>query len=125
MLVVAILVAALHLLALEYYLYWTLWWFDMLLHLLGGVWVSFTTFWLLYIARLVPHIPQHVFSMVIAFVVATLIVGVGWEVVEHSAGVIERPSYGRDTTIDIIMDVVGALLAALYILKSQFRAVLQ
>ena len=33
-------VAALHLSALQFYLYWRFWWFDLLTHFLGGLWVA-------------------------------------------------------------------------------------
>lgn len=55
--------------------------------------------------RLVPHT-----NLVVVVVLGLLAVGVSWEVFEWFAKVPTEPGYVLDTALDVVMDVVGALL---------------
>ena len=94
-------------LAIGYSLYWRFWWFDIPMHILGGVWAGFCAAWLL--AR-----REESFSL--AWCIAlTLFVGIAWEIFEYSEGIAmpQYLSYPLDTVKDIFMDLLGAVLAFL------------
>lgn len=116
------LIGGLHLLAIEFNLYWELPFFDVLLHFLGGMWVALIVFWFLYIAKLVPVMPSRALWYMLAGV---LVVGISWEVYEQSFALRFALNYPLDTSIDIAMDIVGALVAYRFVKTSRYRSVLQ
>ena len=118
----AVLIGALHLVAIEFNLYWELPLFDVLLHFLGGVWVALTVFWFLYIYKIVPVRPAHA---LIFMLVGVLVVGISWEIYEYSFTVTFAANYPLDTGIDLAMDVIGALVAYRFVKTSRYRSMLQ
>ena len=97
------------------HLSWTFWWFDMVLHFLGGFWVGMIVF----------LIWNHYFGIsalsrvkVIVLVIAgTLLVGIAWEVFELYFGVTslsDGAEYNTDTLSDLVLDVCGGFFATLY-----------
>ena len=107
-------IAALHFLAINYYLYWMFWWYDIILHFLGGVFSGLFVLWLRYFsgylgAHAVPTLPR-----VFLFVgVSVLIVGIGWEVFEWVVGETFRmEGYWKDTIVDVVLDLLGGIAAA-------------
>ena len=106
----ALIVASLHLGALEYYWYWTYWWFDILLHFLSGVLIGF-----LFLSLFESHIhkeifEKHMFLLIILFV---FMVGFGWEVFEViiQPDIVVESDYVLDTFSDILVDFSGGLFA--------------
>lgn len=104
----AFFLAVLTWIAVRHFLYWRIWWFDIPMHVLGGVWAGLCAAWLL--AR-----RGHAFSLVwcLSFAFA---VGVAWEIFEYSEGIATSRylSYPMDTAKDLAMDLFGA--AAGYLL---------
>ncbi len=101
-------VFVLHDVATEYFFYWRFWWYDIMMHFLGGAVVGGLAAWL--VIRLMPHIStRRLLGIVLS---AVIVVGVGWEVFEYIVGIYanEQSTIG-DTTLDIIMDTVGAFCA--------------
>jgi len=94
---------AVHYLALEFYLYWQYVWFDVPMHILGGVVVALS----LFAARdLGVSIPNAFFRLapVLLFV---MVVGILWEIFEVKAGLYMAENYVFDTAVDLCMDFVG------------------
>ena len=99
--VVVAMVAIVHLSALEWYLYWQYPWLDVLSHFLGGLWVSLASAWILsYLGYSIS---------LTRLVTLSMIVGVGWEVFEIGAGIPREANFVFDTSIDLCMDLMGAL----------------
>lgn len=116
---VGVLIGVLHITALEYYLYWQLPWFDVLLHFLGGLFtglavVAFYVHW--FGAIEIDH--RRLFWSVM---VGVLAVGVSWEFFEMYAGLTFVGQFGfwSDTISDIILDLSGAFLA--YHISQRFQ----
>jgi hypothetical protein len=85
--------------ALALYWYWTYWWLDIAMHIAGGV----------VIGLLVALYVSPRFARIIAL---TLSVGVAWEVFEYVLGISRvEPNFHLDSTLDLVMDVVGACIA--------------
>ena len=91
--------------ALHYYLYWRIFWFDNVSHLLGGLTVGLFIAWL-YTVRSLPIgiLP----CMFVAFAI-----GAEWEVYEYVSRFPISPfmSYPLDTAKDLLMDVIGGAMA--------------
>lgn len=107
----ALLIAALHFVASAYYLYWSVWWFDILMHFLGGLFIGASALWLFYFEVPAPlRLRLSAFATAFAAVAA---VGVSWEIFEKVVGAYQPENYTLDTTLDLAMDVVGMLAAYL------------
>ena len=91
-------------LAVEYFLYWRIWWLDIPMHFFGGMWAGLCGLWL--IAR--RGNPASLLSC-LAF---ALFIGIAWEVFEYSEGIAASYhfSYPFDTAKDIVLDLLGATL---------------
>jgi hypothetical protein len=84
--------------ALTEYLYWRYEWFDILMHLLGGLAIGTFVAGLLYKFR--PGL----------FLLGVVVLVVGWEVFEYMFGIPHEDNYVFDTALDLLMDTFGALV---------------
>ncbi len=106
-------IAATHLVAFKYSLYWLFGWLDSAVHFSGGALVAFGALWVAFLSRYVPPREETVRSAVILALAAGLTFGISWEIFEVVAGVpLESGNYATDTASDLAMDVVGALAAS-------------
>lgn len=91
-----------------HFLYWRLWWYDIMMHFLGGVVVGGLAAALL--VRLMPSLSWR--AMLGGVVVSILAVGIGWEIFEYAAGMFAGvDNIVGDTLLDLVMDTLGALSA--------------
>jgi hypothetical protein len=96
---VVILVAIVHLSAMQWYLYWYFPWLDLLTHFLGGLWIALACSWgLSYVGRSISFVP---------LLSAVMVIGIGWEVFESMAGIPKEANFVFDSTLDLVMDFVG------------------
>ena len=108
-------IAVLHNLAYAFFWYWKYWWFDILLHGLGGFFLGSLVLWIIifeypeYFKKLLP---------LFATVGVTFLVGVLWEVFEYVIAVSQSSSYILDTMSDIGMNTMGILIT--YLLFSRY-----
>ncbi|MFZ2038458.1 MAG: hypothetical protein WAV11_00775 [Minisyncoccia bacterium] len=116
-LILTTLAATAHFFALEYFLYWRLYWFDTVVHFLAGAGVGFFVYWL----------GQEILSKIkgsfsiyfkhLIYLVLALIVIIGWEIFEYSFHISDsRGYYFVATGKDVLSGLVGCL-SALYFLK--------
>lgn len=98
---------ALHLLALEFFFYWRLWWFDWLVHIVGGIVVGL-------IAGLFVLFPKARIKTIFLTVVGTaLCVSLLWELFEYNFGLtFVSNNYLFDTVSDIVAGFIGGEIAA-------------
>ncbi|MES2416531.1 MAG: hypothetical protein V4504_02435 [Patescibacteria group bacterium] len=98
-------------LAMKFYWYSSLWWFDMPMHFLGGFFLGMIGLYLL--------LPKDFSSAyVFKLFLFVLVVGAGWEVFEIIVNQISsNPFYILDTISDIFFDVSGGLSAILYLCR--------
>ena len=111
-------IAALDVVASIFYLHWTLWWFDIVLHFLAGAAVSMAliVIW----QNISNHLEFNKLKEILMLVLGTLLIGLLWEIFElffditsFSDGIF----YWRDTFSDLIMDICGGFFGALYSFK--------
>jgi len=104
--------AFLHMLAEAYYLYWTIDWFDIVTHFLGGLWLGIASLWFWYLSGYLhkAHMPNKK-ALYIALG-AGIFIGIFWEIYEftvwHLSGAGLPSNYVSDTIMDICVDFVGA-----------------
>jgi VanZ family protein len=97
----ALIIAVLQQIALAEFLYWRWWWFDVLMHFLGGVLIGG-------LALLVSDVLKT--PRTLTFIVLLIGIGVGWEIFERLNGLYQEAGYVVDTVTDLIMDTIGALV---------------
>lgn len=97
-----------------FYLYWTVWWIDIIMHFVSGVCVGMAgvLVWQYFFDENISLVK----SIKLAFLFS-LSVGILWEVFELSFEVTsfkDGVDYITDTTSDVILDISGGLLGGLY-----------
>jgi hypothetical protein len=97
----------LHIIAQPLSLYWTYWWYDIMMHLLAGFSGGLVVLWFFG--------PSSTFKVVFLTIGCVLIVGIAWEVFEFVFDLRQPIDYGLDTLFDLINDILGAALAFLYV----------
>ncbi len=106
--------ATLNAMALHFYWYWTLRWFDIPMHLLGGMWAATMAMWAL-TRRVHNYSPRSQVFFVLFFV---LVVGIVWELFEALfLGIYTEPGYLFDTAQDLLSDLCGGAIGYLLALR--------
>jgi VanZ family protein len=113
-LAVSAILAAFHWYASLNFLYWHYVWLDTLSHFLGGVLAGLMSIRFLRGVRL-PSRFVFVFLLV-------LLVGVAWETFEFFIGSPREANYVFDTSVDIVMDMLGGALAYLLFGRTVHKA---
>ena len=108
-----VLTALLHLIAVRFYLYWNISWFDSVVHFFGGFFVSGLFLYLL--DRFLAENKNVKFKSVFMFV---LTVGMIWEFFEVSYGItsFNDTNYVAHSFLDIIFGLIGSFFAYRYFL---------
>jgi len=114
--ILVFLIVALHAAAIFLHLYWTLWWYDIIVHFLGGLFTGLLVLWLRFFSG---YFGAEAFpagqSVLLFALAATLVVGIGWEIFERIFGnTWSVEGYYMDTTLDIIFDFIGGACAFVF-----------
>ena len=114
------LIGAMHLAGLYLYLYWV-WWYDIVMHFLGGAWVALASAWLLFYSGFFQRRPVTSKNIFLVTFSSVLVIGVGWEVFEYIFDIaVVGENYVSDTTMDFIMDFIGAGVVAVIVKYRSF-----
>lgn len=107
----------LNLLALKFYWYFSIWYFDMPMHFLGGFCTTLVLIWLLSFKK---EILDLDFNLISKIILGVLFIGISWEVFEilFNNIIAENPFNVLDTTSDVFFDLAGGILAIVYYLKN-------
>ena len=105
-------ISVLNFFAHKFYWYFSIWWSDMPMHFLGGLWLGLVFFYL--------FLPENL-SLKLIFKVSLfiLIIGIGWEIFEilFINYINQNPFNILDTISDLFFDLTGGLFAILYFYK--------
>ncbi len=97
-------------LAKHFYLYWQSGWIDQAIHFLGGLSATLFFGWFFYYSNYFKVTNKR--ATFIIFIIYILLVGILWEIYEYHFGIIHySPYFFRDTVLDLLMDLLGGLLA--------------
>lgn len=98
-LILSALLAALHIWALEDFLYWRFVWLDIPIHFLGGL--ALGAFFAAFLNAWRP----------VVFLLACVAILIGWEVFEYLIDNVREANYAFDTALDLLMGTFGMLIA--------------
>lgn len=99
---------------LKFYWYSLVWYLDIIMHLLGGLWVG------LFFLYILSRRSRLYFStsLVLKLVFYSLIVGIIWELYELRLNIISSTSFNLgDTLSDILFDLLGLVVSLFYYFK--------
>lgn len=98
-------------LANKFYWYSSVWYFDMIMHFLGGFWIGLAFFYLF-------SPKNNSVSSVFKILFLVLFVGIGWEVFEIFVNntIVQNPFNALDTISDVFFDLAGGAFAMFYFL---------
>mgnify|MGYP001576010824 CR=1 FL=1 len=117
-----VLIGIIHITAYYFHLYLELWWIDMLMHFLGGAWISAFALWFIFFSNLVNlNQKNNLPNFLITAFCMVLLVGIGWEIFEFKAGLsffspltLSARGYWMDTISDVVLDLIGGIVVAIY-----------
>lgn len=118
-----VVIAILHFSAFQFYLYWRFWWFDVLTHFLGGLWIAISFLWLFFQSGFVNVAKNNKnYSLAVALL-SSFIIGIMWEIFEYYFGiaVTDASNYTIDTVTDISLDVVGGIIAYCFFVFKKYH----
>ncbi len=110
-------IAILNNLGNEFFLYWKFWWFDIVMHFLGGLWVGLSALWFYSFSGFFEDVRKDKPFIFLLSFLSVLVVGLGWEVFEFLIEIDFSNNYISDTSLDLIMDILGGITASLIVLR--------
>jgi uncharacterized BrkB/YihY/UPF0761 family membrane protein len=112
--VVAFSVLKLHEVAMANFYYWIFWWYDIMMHTLGGFLIGGIVVWGYH--RFFERTRLSNRELLVLVVSGAVIVGSLWEILEYFSGIYAQiPNVVLDTIKDLCDDALGAALAYLCI----------
>jgi len=113
-------IAIIHSLGMSFFWYWHLWWLDLFVHFLGGLWVGGIFLWFFFLKKFIAIKKVSRTSVVFFVLLAVFIAGVLWEIFELKIGATftAYEDYIFDTATDLSADLVGGLIIVIYFLKN-------
>ena len=124
MILLLVLIVILHSLALYFFLYWRIWWFDNVLHFLGGAWLASALFYWAYFLRKIKENAVPALFVLVALVGFSAIGGILGEICEFFYDHLLGRNIGMalqlgvaDTVTDLFFDLLGGLAAGLVFIK--------
>ncbi len=103
---------AINYVAMKFYWYFSIWYFDMPMHLLGGFWVGLASIYIF-------SLKEFNFKFILKVFICVLLIGFFWEIFEILVDKsITQDSFNiLDTTSDMFFDLAGGGLSIIYFFK--------
>jgi hypothetical protein len=110
-LLLAVIVYWLDAIAQDNFYYWIYWWYDIMMHFLGGFLVASFVLW--FFLRFGFNRFQTLSAFFVISIVSGFSIGIGWELFEYFSGILQQQPGNiiGDTILDLVMDCVGAIAA--------------
>lgn len=118
-LLVFLIMGLIHVSAIFNSLYFYYRWLDIPAHFLGGLGVGLFTIWLfLYFEKLSFVFGDKIKTLTVLFL-SIILIGISWEIFEYAfdIAVLDKSIYITDTIKDILVDILGTLVAYSYYVK--------
>lgn len=116
--ILLLIIGILHNVAIQFFLYWTFPWFDNLMHFLGGLWFGTVSLWYFFFSGFAGRftLKLSVRNIFVVSIALAIVIGILWEFFEIYVGATTtlEPDYSLDTAADLLMDTLGAIVAAIY-----------
>ena len=109
-------VGSLHLIATIYHLYWSIYEFDSVVHFFGGMALSTFFIWFYFFSRFFSPQKRSLTQFLVISIIGAMFVAISWESFEliFKQTSVQKIDYAYDTTMDLTMDFLGAVVACFY-----------
>ncbi len=116
-----LLIAVFHFLALKNSWYWIFRWLDILVHIVGGFWVSLTSLWIALKVGHIEKITNYKRRSLFIMLGSVLIAGISWEIFEvvFKINFLHNIGYWNDSLKDVASGFVGGIISYLYFIKNK------
>jgi len=108
--------------AMKFYWYFSIWYFDMPMHFLGGFWVGLALLWFFSLKEF--SLPERLFGragfkIIFKIILGVFLIGIFWELFEVFVDkTIAQNSFNLlDTVSDMCFDLAGGGLSIIYFFK--------
>ncbi|MFT5849727.1 MAG: hypothetical protein ACI9H6_000542 [Patiriisocius sp.] len=101
-----LILAVIHIIALQLSLYWAFSWFDIPMHFFGGAVVALGIFTLNDLRIVVPDRWLYTIPVVLLVILVAMV----WEVYELLIGIPIEANYVVDTVVDLVLGALGGLV---------------
>jgi hypothetical protein len=120
-LVTILIIFVLHYFAFKYSWYWNLRWFHIMMHLLGGFWITITAFWVSVRFNHIDTIVRYKERAFVIMVISVFIIGISWEAFELLSGMtsIHDFEYLNGFWDDLAGNFIGGIFGFFYFLKKK------
>ncbi len=119
LLYIVIILLAMNFLANKFYWYSAIWWLDIIMHFVGGLWIGLLYIWI-FRYKLKNSVQGGDFSShIFKILFFVLVMGIAWEVFQGVVNdtLAKNPFDRNDVIIDLISDLAGGAFAVFYFLK--------
>ncbi len=116
---VLMLLIGLHSTGSYYSLYWRFFWFDIVVHIVSGLWVGLIFLWLASVCGQINSMREYKVKSLLVALISAVLIGVVWELLENITQItfVKASGYGFNTALDILNDGLGGILACIYFLR--------
>lgn len=110
---------------MKFHWYSIVWWFDMPMHAIGGLWVALTALYIYKYRKTTLEDISRPNKMLAVALVSVFVVGVLWEVFEFGTETIGTVDIANpiDSISDICFDLAGGILGSLYFVSRYERVI--
>ena len=122
LLILIYVIFSLDLAANQYFLYWRFWWFDIVMHFLGGLWIVLLSYYIFYLSGYFKKFNLKGKTILILSFFVLFLVGVFWELFEYLVGAVPETGYALDTCSDLAMNIVGGGIIYFFLLRNYILA---
>lgn len=110
--------------ATYFYWYWRIWWFDMPMHFLGGLWVGLSMLWLFFLSGRFGQNGKRTTGIIFAVgIFSVFVIAILWEVFEYIVQLLfpsGTPYDMLDTLSDIFWGVTGGTIASFSFTRKRY-----
>jgi len=98
--------------AMKFYWYFSIWYFDMPMHFLGGFWVGLVCIYVF-------SLKEFNFNLIFKVFLCVFLVGFFWEIFEIlvDKSITQNPFNSLDTISDMFFDLAGGGISIIYFFK--------
>ena len=119
-LVLAVLIA-LHAAGSYNFWYWKYSWFDVIVHIVSGLWIALLILWLASVFGQISSMKEYKAKTFLIALISAVLIGVVWELIENYTQITftKASGYNLNTAIDILNDGIGGVLAYFYFVQNK------
>jgi len=118
-LLVLVILIALHIVGSYHSWYWAYSWFDVVVHIVSGLWVALLILWLASVFGQINSLKEYKTKSLLIALISAVLFGVIWELLENFGHLtyVSDKGYSLNTALDLLNGILGALLAYLYFVR--------